>query len=133
MPDDLGFVAAHCSSEVDIREYFSPSFQLPRMASSRKCWECRRRRRVCNAKLPCHQCEKDGITCSGYGSKPVTFLPIGMRSRHRRGEEDDAIDSGRPTDRPTVRSSIVAHASVPRDLVRQQDVYFVNAANFCKL
>lgn len=98
-----------------------------------KCWECRRRRRVCNAKLPCHQCKKDGITCSGYGSKPVTFLPIGMRSRHRRGEEDDAVDSGRPTDRPTVRASIVAHASVPRDLVRQQDVYFVNAANFCTL
>ena len=75
-------------------------------------------------KLPsCNQCEKDGIACSGYGSnKPVTFLPTGMRSRQKKRRlEDQGLVSV---------SSNVSQAFLPKDLLRKQDVYFVNAANF---
>lgn len=104
------------------------------MAGQRKRWECRRRRRVCDMTSPaCQQCEKGGIACSGYGkNKPVTFLPIGVRNRQKRGEDGKALDARHPMDRHRVCSSdlTAAQASLPRDLVRQQDVYFVNAANF---
>lgn len=105
------------------------------MAGQRKCWECRRRRRVCDMNSPaCQQCQKDGIACSGYGkNKPVTFLPIGAKNRQKRGEDGKALDLRHPMDRQPLRSSNVTQASLPRDLVRQQDVYFANAANFCTL
>lgn len=56
-----------------------------------------------------------------------------MRSRHKKGEEDGTVASRRPKNRQSLRNLFEAHQSLPRDLVRQQDVYFVNAANFCKL
>ncbi|WPH04213.1 Hypothetical protein R9X50_00710200 [Acrodontium crateriforme] len=51
------------------------------------CWECRRRRWVCDSAEPsCAACKKAGIKCPGYGeAKPVTFLPPGqVLSRPRR-------------------------------------------------
>lgn len=85
---------------------------------------------MCDMTSPtCHQCEKDAIACSGYGStKPVTFLPIGARSR-QKGRDD--LKVRHPIGLPSLPSVDAAHAPSPRDLVIRQDTYFVNAAKFC--
>jgi hypothetical protein len=47
---------------------------------SQRCWECVRRRRVCDRSRPhCTKCTQRGIECPGYGkTKPITFLAPGQ-------------------------------------------------------
>ena len=49
-------------------------------APKKHCWECRRRRLVCDSKQPeCGRCHKDGVTCPGYGAKkPLRWLEPGQ-------------------------------------------------------
>lgn len=65
----------------------SSSSVVPARGPNVTCWECRRRRWVCDSAEPsCTACKKAGIKCPGYGEvKPVTFLPPGqVLSRPRR-------------------------------------------------
>lgn len=53
----------------------------------RQCWECLRRRWVCDAARPvCNKCRAAGIVCPGYNDqKPLTWLAPGrVTSRTRR-------------------------------------------------
>jgi hypothetical protein len=45
----------------------------------RHCWECQRRRRVCDFSLPsCNKCIAAGIECPGYGEKkPLRWVAPG--------------------------------------------------------
>ncbi|KAK3332914.1 fungal-specific transcription factor domain-containing protein [Cercophora scortea] len=57
---------------------------------SHQCWECRRRRLVCDAASPvCSKCRSNGIVCPGYGdNKPLTWLAPGrVISRGRKRKE----------------------------------------------
>lgn len=50
----------------------------------RRCWECLRRRLVCDLRRPaCIKCDRAGIICPGYGEqKPLTWLTPGkVRSK----------------------------------------------------
>lgn len=52
-----------------------------------QCWECQRRRLVCDSARPiCHKCQAAGITCPGYDNKkPLTWLAPGkVVARNRR-------------------------------------------------
>ncbi|KAK4244933.1 hypothetical protein C7999DRAFT_16842 [Corynascus novoguineensis] len=41
----------------------------------KQCWECRRRRLVCDVTHPeCRKCQVRGVACPGYGRKPVKWL-----------------------------------------------------------
>jgi len=58
--------------------------------SSRWCWECRRRRLVCDCTRPiCNKCKATGVVCPGYeDKKPLTWLAPGRvlsRTRKPRG------------------------------------------------
>ncbi|ORY07025.1 fungal-specific transcription factor domain-domain-containing protein [Clohesyomyces aquaticus] len=56
-------------------------------APKRQCWECARRRLVCDYGTPsCKKCDKAGVTCPGYGDKkPLKWVGIGqVTSRPRR-------------------------------------------------
>lgn len=50
------------------------------------CWECLRRRLVCDFTRPtCRKCLKTGIVCPGYGnSKPLKWLAPGSVTFRRR-------------------------------------------------
>lgn len=50
------------------------------------CWECQRRRLVCDSKKPiCGRCEKSGVACPGYGDKkPLRWLAPGNVAFNRR-------------------------------------------------
>ncbi|KAF9889352.1 hypothetical protein FE257_007462 [Aspergillus nanangensis] len=57
----------------------------------RPCWECRRRRLVCDFSVPeCNKCRAAGVDCPGYGDKkPLKWLAPGkVRSRNRRRKCD---------------------------------------------
>ncbi|KAB8238016.1 Zn(II)2Cys6 transcription factor [Aspergillus alliaceus] len=47
----------------------------------KSCWACRRRRLVCDGRVPhCEKCEKNGVECPGYDHKPLTWVG-GVASR----------------------------------------------------
>lgn len=54
----------------------------------RQCWECLRRRLVCDFTLPsCKKCQKAGKTCPGYDpQKPLQWLAPGKVTSRRRNK-----------------------------------------------
>lgn len=66
------------STRLNIRD--SLAFSAPSMEGTTErspCWECRRRRLVCDFVRPrCRKCESRGVACPGYGGKkPLRWLP----------------------------------------------------------
>ncbi|KXH59010.1 hypothetical protein CNYM01_08455 [Colletotrichum nymphaeae SA-01] len=59
----------------------------PEIPEKRRCWECQRRRLVCDSVKPvCNKCRASGIVCPGYDDrKPLTWLAPGkVTCRTRR-------------------------------------------------
>ncbi|KAK1965334.1 hypothetical protein LY78DRAFT_658378 [Colletotrichum sublineola] len=64
-----------------------PPSSSPEAPEPRRCWECLRRRLVCDATKPvCNKCRVAGIVCPGYDDKkPLTWLAPGrVTCRTRR-------------------------------------------------
>ncbi|OHF01908.1 hypothetical protein CORC01_02786 [Colletotrichum orchidophilum] len=60
---------------------------FPEATEKRRCWECQRRRLVCDSVKPvCNRCRASGIVCPGYDDrKPLTWLAPGkVTCRTRR-------------------------------------------------
>lgn len=57
--------------------------------ASRQCWECVKRRLVCDFTLPrCKKCAKNGKECPGYGDqRPVQWVQVGKVTSRRRRKE----------------------------------------------
>ncbi|KZL79293.1 c6 zinc finger domain-containing protein [Colletotrichum incanum] len=75
----------------------SPSWS-PDAPERRRCWECLRRRLVCDAIRPvCNKCRVAGIVCPGYDDKkPLTWLAPGRvtcrtRRKPRKVENDSDV------------------------------------------
>lgn len=60
-------------------------------SQKRQCWECLRRRLVCDFTQPsCKKCIKFGVNCPGYDEKkPLKWLPPG-KVNSKRAERPDA-------------------------------------------
>jgi hypothetical protein len=58
--------------------------------ATRQCWECLKRRLVCDKTLPrCKKCQKHGRQCSGYDdAKPLQWLQPGKVTVRRRGKKN---------------------------------------------
>lgn len=56
----------------------------------RQCWECLKRRLVCDNALPhCMKCQKAGRQCSGYDdAKPLQWIQPGKVTSRRRRKKD---------------------------------------------
>lgn len=54
--------------------------------ATRQCWECLKRRLVCDHTLPhCKKCQKAGKDCPGYSeTKPLSWVPTGKVTSRRR-------------------------------------------------
>jgi len=123
--------------------------------SSKWCWECRRRRLVCDCALPvCNKCRASGIVCPGYeDKKPLTWLapgrvlsrtrkPKGRPARQKGAVEraKDAAPSSSPSARaglpltvrasrePTLRDIVM----IPRLQLRTSMCDLVEAVEYCK-
>ncbi|KAK2043137.1 hypothetical protein LZ31DRAFT_524889 [Colletotrichum somersetense] len=83
-----------------------PGSALPPSSSSEaperhRCWECLRRRLVCDATKPiCNKCRVAGIVCPGYDDKkPLTWLAPGRvtcRTRRKPRNAEKESDTGKP-------------------------------------
>nr|XP_036577674.1 uncharacterized protein CTRU02_12413 [Colletotrichum truncatum]KAF6784708.1 hypothetical protein CTRU02_12413 [Colletotrichum truncatum] len=78
------------------------SSESPEVPERRRCWECLRRRLVCDATKPvCNKCRASGIVCPGYDDKkPLTWLAPGKvtcrtrrknRALETEGTNDDNV------------------------------------------
>ena len=123
----------------------------------RRCWECLRRRLVCDLKRPaCGKCNRAGILCPGYGEqKPLTWLRPGMVKsktpmRTNRfgalnnnnppatsiGIESVVLMAGGSASRPSNQNSSDLPnqklSSVPRFKMQDRVTNLVQASVFCK-
>ncbi|ORY63268.1 fungal-specific transcription factor domain-containing protein [Pseudomassariella vexata] len=67
----------------------------------RQCWECQRRRLVCDSTRPiCTKCSASGVVCPGYDDKrPLRWLAPGkVKSRTRRKKSPAAMEMRKTTD-----------------------------------
>lgn len=68
----------------------------------RKCWDCRRRRLVCDLARPgCSKCQSAGRSCPGYGSnKPLKWMqpPEEINFRHAPRRQHELASSSGSTD-----------------------------------
>ncbi|KAK0616646.1 fungal-specific transcription factor domain-containing protein [Immersiella caudata] len=84
--------------------------------NSKQCWECHRRRLVCDSARPqCRKCQTKGLDCPGYdSSKPVRWVPMqSARSKIQppRAEKDQQIGE-----------NIAARAVIPPSLKADQEM-----------
>lgn len=69
--------------------------------ATRQCWECLKRRLVCDHTLPhCKKCIKAGKDCPGYGEqKPLQWIEPGkVTSRRRKKDSPPKVYTIRPRD-----------------------------------
>ena len=91
----------------------------------RPCWECLRRRLVCDCTRPtCRKCVKTGIVCPGYGNaKPLKWIaPGSVTFRRRRDVPTRSLPSVSPPDdgsSPKSSGSGSGAGSSPRGTVRE--------------
>ncbi|CEJ79828.1 hypothetical protein VHEMI00045 [[Torrubiella] hemipterigena] len=79
------------------------------MSTPKSCWECVKKRRVCDAALPhCQKCTARGIACPGYDGKPLRWLNPGQtRSKgYRAKTEARALASAQQTTRVLARAAM---------------------------
>ncbi|KAI1120599.1 hypothetical protein F5Y10DRAFT_289518 [Nemania abortiva] len=85
----------------------------------RHCWECLRRRLVCDSARPvCNRCRASGIVCPGYGEQqPLRWVQPGrVTARNRRRPKAGAAShSARAKKKTTDDSDVDTHANVDGD------------------
>lgn len=73
-------------------------------APKRHCWECLRRRLVCDSAQPvCRKCHDAGVVCPGYDDKkPLKWVTTGrISSRPRQQRKSTSAAAGGPTSTTT--------------------------------
>jgi hypothetical protein len=119
-------------------------------ATRTQCWECRRRRLVCDGDKPvCLKCRTAGIVCPGYADKkPLVWVANGqVLSRPRGRKPKDKPEKTRST-RPVATQEVgqtelvqagASDSVVPglpplrRDMrLRTDECDMLEAVNYCK-
>ncbi|KAB5566158.1 fungal-specific transcription factor domain-containing protein [Coniochaeta sp. 2T2.1] len=101
--------------------------EAPKPDSSKWCWECRRRRLVCDCAYPvCNKCNSTGVVCPGYeDKKPLTWLAPGRvlsRNRKTRSKPTDQNAVVRSEKEKGKKRGPIAKA--PRGIKQQTLLFF---------
>lgn len=86
----------------------------PASTDQKSCWECSRRRLVCDATRPtCAKCRSAGIVCPGYSDKkPLRWLAPGMvTSRVRRKTKRKTVGSTSPSSTGSTQATCPSDAT----------------------
>lgn len=105
--------------------------------SKQHCWECRRRRLVCDFTQPgCTRCATTGVTCPGYGpSQPVSlrWLPPGkVRSRNIKPKKKQVERTEKKESTLPVNANPVMVQSPCTEITTLAHM-LVEAADYCML
>jgi hypothetical protein len=101
----------------------------------RQCWECHRRRLVCDFSLPgCRKCYTAGVECPGYGEKkPLKWVPAGeVASRPRRKTIQPTTTKQHVAEDRSDGQVAALSLSVPRDRLVTEPGAIVEAAYYCE-
>jgi hypothetical protein len=104
-------------------------------SKSRQCWECRRRRLVCDFSLPgCHKCYTAGVECPGYGQKkPLKWVTVcEVTSRPRKKIVQQTTTKQQVSEDRSDSQVETWSLSVPRDRLVTESESIVEAAYYCK-
>lgn len=112
----------------------------PETKPTHPCWECRKRRLVCDNSQPtCKKCEKSGKACPGYGDqKPLQWLEPGLiqktqyRSSTRKDRRAHARKSSKADDSSSQKLSTSSDANTTRSSSRPNPAYF-NTFTICEV
>ncbi|KAK4189062.1 putative C6 zinc finger domain protein [Podospora australis] len=85
--------------------------------SAEQCWECRRRRLVCDGVQPvCKKCRTTGIVCPGYADKkPLTWLAPGQVISRPRRRKANGTPSNQILKRTTQTTDTRTHSQESGD------------------
>ncbi|PKS12978.1 hypothetical protein jhhlp_000319 [Lomentospora prolificans] len=102
-----------------------PSVPNPRW----QCWECQRRRLVCDSARPiCNKCKTSGITCPGYDDKkPLTWLAPGRVVARNRQRKPNATTKDPKKDSRKKKSLTVRPAPLPATPSSPPKIIFVSS------
>ncbi|KFG78744.1 C6 zinc finger domain protein [Metarhizium anisopliae] len=63
------------------------------MPDAKQCWECRKRRLVCDFERPaCIKCRDRGVQCPGYDHKPLRWVAPGETRSKKRKAQQRSVD-----------------------------------------
>lgn len=84
----------------------------------RQCWECLRRRWVCDAARPvCNKCRAAGIVCPGYSDqKPLTWLAPGRVTSRTRRQQPRTDNRRKRPDSPPAKHAATRKSKVANDV-----------------
>lgn len=72
------------------------------MADKKQCWECLKRRLVCDFSRPrCKKCGARGVSCPGYDHKPLRWMAPGQTRSKQRGVRTPQTDTQAASCEPT--------------------------------
>jgi hypothetical protein len=86
-----------------------PNAKIGERKASRQCWECLKRRLVCDHSLPCcKKCQKAGRECPGYDEqKPLQWVQPGrVTFRKKRRDEPPTVYTVQGDTRSETRKSV---------------------------
>ncbi|KID84335.1 C6 zinc finger domain protein [Metarhizium guizhouense ARSEF 977] len=64
------------------------------MPGAKQCWECRKRRLVCDFERPaCIKCRDRGVQCPGYDHKPLRWVAPGETRSKKRKAQQSSVDN----------------------------------------
>lgn len=106
----------------------------------RHCWECLRRRLVCDSTHPiCIRCSTRGVICPGYdNSKPLKWLSPGRvtsRNRRLKGASSDKIEDDHNETTTRTKAELFRgtnNVRIPRLEMRTKTCAAVEAVEYCK-
>lgn len=101
----------------------------------RHCWECLRRRLVCDSAWSgCKRCSASGIPCPGYSDTKPSRLkwlaPGRVTSRNRRPKE--TVSDGVRSDYTYSKTEGCYSAVIPHFRMRTEQCHLAQAAEYCK-
>lgn len=90
----------------------APLQVMPTGGGRRQCWECQRRRIVCDAVRPvCGKCKATGVVCPGYeDKKPLTWLAPGKVKTRTWKRKTPAKKSGTTAPKESALATELARA-----------------------
>lgn len=140
MPN-AGYIFPHLMSETPIESQVATSEM--QKSQKRHCWECIRRRLVCDSWRPvCNKCHAAGVECPGYDAqKPLRWLAPGaqgkVKSRTRQRKrlpvgKGRAGEAFKNDTSDAERSQREGTELIPRIELRSETCDVVQAIYYCK-
>lgn len=103
----------------------------PPMTELKPCWECSKKRRVCDFTRPhCRKCQSRGVDCPGYEKKPLKWLQPGQTRSKGKRARSEASDGSNESKCRAVASRLSAPPITA--VLHFEGLAMVEGINYCR-